>query len=258
MSEATDTTEERVSRRPGGRLGKLVSPDSYGMALVIIAATYIMSVSLPPSLSGLVVAIQMVAVWLIFRVSRAKRQARTVGQVFLAIVGVILVGQVLTSVLAGQQFRPEGLPFLSAALYFLAPIVVLRDVASRPTVDEESLYGALASYLLIGMFFAFAFRFVSLVQPGPFYGSNGEGTQAQHLFFSFVTLTTTGYGNLVPARNPGQTLAVSEALMGQIFLLTAFAKIVSAWRPSAFVKRKTPSWMVQTDEASSEEETPSS
>jgi Ion channel len=51
------------------------------------------------------------------------------------------------------------------------------------------------------------------------------------LVLSFVTLTTTGYGNLVPAGNPGQSLAVLEALMGQLFLVTAVGKLVSAWRP---------------------------
>ncbi len=254
MAQASETTEQD-SPRPRMRLGKLVSPDSYGMTLVIIAATYIMSVSLPPSYAGLVVAIQMLAVWLIFRVSRAKRRARSIGRLFLVIIGALLVGQVLSSVLGGKDYA-QGLPLLSATLYFLAPIVVLRDVAARPTVDEESLYGALASYLLIGMFFAFAYRFVSQVQTSPFYGPNGDGTQAQHLFFSFVTLTTTGYGNLVPASNPGQTLAVTEALMGQIFLLTAFAKIVSAWRPSAFARRKTPSWMMESNEAETNEAPP--
>jgi hypothetical protein len=53
-----------------------------------------------------------------------------------------------------------------------------------------------------------------------------------YLFFSFTTLTTTGYGNLVPAANPGQTFAVLEMLTGQLFLVTAVAKVVSTWRPS--------------------------
>jgi Ion channel len=47
----------------------------------------------------------------------------------------------------------------------------------------------------------------------------------------FTTLTTTGYGNLVPAGNPGQTFAVLEMLIGQLFLVTAVGKVVSAWRP---------------------------
>ena len=54
---------------------------------------------------------------------------------------------------------------------------------------------------------------------------------SEDLFFSFVTLTTTGYGNLVPAGNPGQSLAVLEALLGQLFLVTAIGKVVSVWRP---------------------------
>ena len=51
---------------------------------------------------------------------------------------------------------------------------------------------------------------------------------SQDLFFSFVTLTTTGYGNLVPTGNPGQSLAVLEAPLGQLFLVTAVGKLVSA------------------------------
>ena len=57
------------------------------------------------------------------------------------------------------------------------------------------------------------------------------GDMSQALFFSFVTLTTTGYGTLVPATNPGQSLAVMEAVLGQLFLVTAVAKIITAWKP---------------------------
>jgi hypothetical protein len=85
---------------------------------------------------------------------------------------------------------------------------------------------------MLGMAFGFAYRCVATVQPGPFFGpQTGDGTLADTLFFSFVTLTTTGYGNTVPAGNPGQTLAVLEALVGQLFLVTAVAKVVEAWRP---------------------------
>jgi hypothetical protein len=71
---------------------------------------------------------------------------------------------------------------------------------------------------------------LSQAQP-PFFGTQGAGTFSQDLFFSFTTLTTTGYGNLVPAGNPGQTFAVLEMLTGQLFLVTAIAKVINAWRP---------------------------
>ena len=102
------------------------------------------------------------------------------------------------------------------------------------------MLGALAAYLLIGMAFAFAYRCIAEVQSGPFFGSQGDGTIADDLFFSFVTLTTTGYGNLVPEGNPGQSIAVLEALLGQLFLVTAVTKLVNLWQPRAWRDRPDP------------------
>jgi Ion channel len=81
------------------------------------------------------------------------------------------------------------------------------------------------------MFFAFAYRALGDMQPGPFFGTSGDGAFPQDLFFSFTTLTTTGYGNLIPAGNPGQSFAVLEMLIGQLFLVTAVAKAINAWQP---------------------------
>jgi hypothetical protein len=252
MAESTKSAGPHLLGVRRFRLRHFISPDSYGMSLLVIALTYLLSVGVPREWSAIVVAVQMIAVWLIFRVSRASRNTRRSVRIFLVIVGVLLGVQLLLATVGNSSRATDAIPLLSTALYFLAPIAILRDIASRPTVDEESLYGALAAYLLIGMFYAFAYRSVAILQPGPFFGTKGEGTQAQQLFFSFVTLTTTGYGNLVPAKNPGQTLAVTEALMGQIFLLTAFAKVVSAWKPSAFAKVNSPAW-ASTDEEQSPE-----
>ena len=101
----------------------------------------------------------------------------------------------------------------------------------RRAVDRETVLGAIAAYLMMGMFFAFSYRALGAIQAGPFFGASGEGTFPQDLFFSFTTLTTTGYGNLIPAENPGQSFAVLEMLIGQLFLVTAVAKAVNAWQP---------------------------
>jgi hypothetical protein len=73
-----------------------------------------------------------------------------------------------------------------------------------------------------------------LIGSEPFFGTTGDDVVSNDLFFSFVTLTTTGYGDLVPTTEAGQGLAVLEALLGQLFLVTAVAKIVTAWRPRAW------------------------
>ena len=65
----------------------------------------------------------------------------------------------------------------------------------------------------------------------PFFGPAGDGRLSQDLFFGFVTMTTVGYGNLIPTANPGQTLAVVEALARQLFLVVAVGKIISSMQP---------------------------
>jgi len=128
--------------------------------------------------------------------------------------------------------------FVSGLLYFIAPFSIVRHLAMRHQVDSETMYGAIAAYLLIGMCFAFLYRAVSVMQAGAFFGSAGDGSMADMLFFSFVTMTTTGYGNLVPASNPGQSLAVLEALIGQLFLITAVGKLVASWTPRAVLRMR--------------------
>jgi hypothetical protein len=119
----------------------------------------------------------------------------------------------------------------SALLYFIAPLSIMRHLITRPKVDAETFLGALAAYLLLGMFFAFAYLVMAALQGTPFFGAAGAGTASQTLFFSFTTLTTTGYGNYVPTESLGQSVAVLEMLIGQIFLATAIAKVITSWTP---------------------------
>ncbi len=122
---------------------------------------------------------------------------------------------------------------VSALLYLIAPMSILRSLVSQPDVDQETVLGAVAAYLFVGMFFAFTYQAMAEIGSSVFFeGAAGDTTVAQSLFFSFTTLTTTGYGNLVPAGNPGQSFAVIEMLIGQLFLVTAVAKVINAWQPA--------------------------
>ena len=116
------------------------------------------------------------------------------------------------------------------AMYLAAPFVIARHLVLRRLTDVETLYGAISAYLMIGMSFAFLYRILGAWQPASFFGVNGDGLLSDDLFFSFCSLTTVGYGNLVPAGNPGQTLAVLEALLGQLFLVIVVARVVTNLR----------------------------
>ena len=234
MPEVAQQVRDR--ERAAGPVRRLVrsfwSTDSYGLVLLMIVTTYVLAATLSQRWAATVIlTVQIATVWLALRTSQARRGVR------LAADGLF----VLAAVAAVGDLRPRsGLPLepsvfvASGVLYLVAPFSIVRHIATRRAVDQETMLGALATYLLIGMAFAFVYRFLGAVQASTFFGDQGDGTLSQDLFFSFVTLTTTGYGDFVPAGNPGQSLAVLEALLGQLFLVTAVGKLVSAWRPRSW------------------------
>jgi hypothetical protein len=217
-------------KRPGRRmLATFASADSYGLILVLVVLTYLVSVSFETGWAqSLVIGIQLVTVWLTFRTAKAALSVRAITLLVIGAAVVVALANVfvtVTSQLLAVTF------VISAVLYLVAPYAVVRDIATRRAVDQQTVLGAITAYLIVGMCFAFTYRTVAALQPTPFFGSSGPGDMSDALFFSFVTLTTTGYGNLVPATNPGQSLAVLEAVLGQLFLVTAVAKIITAWKP---------------------------
>jgi hypothetical protein len=223
---------EREARALRRLLRSFRSPSSYGLVLVMIIGSYVVAVTLPAQWGQtLLLFVQIATVWLALHTSRARRGLRLVATGLFVLTGIAAV----TNLFARQADDVVAFAFtVAAALYFLAPLAIVRHIGYRRMVDRETMLGALAAYLFIGMAFAFAYRLLGATQASSFFGASGDGTLSQDLFFSFVTLTTTGYGNLVPAGNPGQSLAVLEALTGQLFLVTAVAKIVSAWRPRSW------------------------
>jgi hypothetical protein len=205
------------------------STDSYGLVLLMIVATYVLAATMLQSWAAtILLTLQIATVWLALRTSQARSGLR------LAANGLFVLAAVAAAanLVAPGARALEPYVFVAASvLYLVAPISIVRHIVVRREVDQETMLGALAAYLFIGMAFAFVYRFLGGVQASPFFGGAGDGTLSEDLFFSFVTLTTTGYGNIVPAGNPGQSLAVLEALLGQLFLVTAVGKLVSAWRP---------------------------
>jgi hypothetical protein len=191
--------------------------------------SYVLAVTVHGRLgTSLVLAIQIGTVALALQAAKASVHIRMFAAGAMSLAAIAAVAS-----LASAGSGAQGAAFLAAALlYFVAPMSLLRWIVRKGEVDRQTLLAAVAAYLMIGMFFAFVYRSMSFLQGGPFFGANGEGTNAQTLFFSFTTLTTTGYGNLVPAANPGQSFAVLEMLMGQLFLVTAVAKVITVWKPA--------------------------
>jgi hypothetical protein len=200
------------------------------MAMIVV--TYVLSIAASEDwVPSLVLAVQIGTVWLALHTSGARRRLRVVASVLLVLAGVVAVANLFAG---GAEELVAVLFVFSSLLYFMAPFSILRHIGFRAEVDRETMLGAVSAYLFIGMAFAFCYRSLGVIGSEPFFGTTGDDVVSNDLFFSFVTLTTTGYGDLVPTTEAGQGLAVLEALLGQLFLVTAVAKIVTAWRPRAW------------------------
>ncbi|MBW2460916.1 MAG: two pore domain potassium channel family protein [Deltaproteobacteria bacterium] len=135
---------------------------------------------------------------------------------------------------AGNVISGPVLFLLDFVFAAFAPVLVVRHVLSGETASTDDYAGALVSYLLIGVLFAFAHTLVEGFHPGS-YGGPGTEDAVDHVgrftYFSFVTLTTLGYGDIVPNTAPARGISVLEAVMGQGYIAILIAHLVG--RPHA-------------------------
>jgi voltage-gated potassium channel len=108
------------------------------------------------------------------------------------------------------------------------PVTISRVLHHR-RVTYETVLGALCAYVLIGLLFAFVYLAVDDFRDTAFFAQAGPRSQGEFLYFSFVSLTTLGFGDLSPSVGLPQALTVMEALIGSVFLVTLVARLVTLW-----------------------------
>ena len=127
---------------------------------------------------------------------------------------------------------------IQVSLLAVAMGAVLRRVVMAPEVGSRTILGALSVYAVLGILFTFLYGVIDRVQGGPLLRRPRPPAGTDFLFFSYTTLTTTGYGNLVPGGQPGRMISGLEMMAGQIFLVTLVAGLVSLWRPGEAIRRR--------------------
>jgi hypothetical protein len=143
--------------------------------------------------------------------------------------GMVLFGVI--AVVTGSSGLAGAAGLIQTLLLAVAAVKVLAAVLAEREVGFKTILGAISVYVILGLLFTFLYAAVDRLQAGQFFGQPIQ--TGDFLFFSITTLTTTGYGNLVPAAQPGRMLSGLEMLIGQIFLVTLIAGLVSLWRPGA-------------------------
>jgi hypothetical protein len=205
-------------------------PDHFGIVLLMLVAAYVLSVLSSSSLARVVVgALYVGALAYAVRASEPGPRLRRVLWV-VVVGGAVAIG---TAALLLPHDDASGvidcvlvLVLTSALICMLDRILTSRDVTGR------LIAGALSAYLMVGMIFASVFGVLAWLQ-GSFFASGQDPDAASLQYFSFVTLTTLGYGDLTAAGNAGRGLAALEALVGQVFLATLIARLVGSFRRPA-------------------------
>ncbi len=210
----------------GGMKG---SEKRYGMLLVALSVTFFFEGVAAPGDLQRAHATVLVGVMLMLALYAAEVPKRHL-RVAAAVILTIVVGVVIASVV-GQSTTVTGIAAIAnGLLVVLAPpavvIGLLRLLRATSTVTITVVAGVLCLYLLVGLFFAFTYGAVQDLGGAPFFANGAAATSTRSVYFSFVTLTTVGYGDYTARTNLGHTLSVTEALIGQIYLVTVVAAIV--------------------------------
>lgn len=140
----------------------------------------------------------------------------------------VFVVQVASHFFDGQPV--EILKKICYAVFFTyLLIVILSHIFRHKEVTEDLITGAVCAYLLTGMVWAFIFYFLEQTSSGSFsLGKSSPEDIGPFFYYSFVTLATVGYGDIVPLTSPARSLGVLEALMGQLYLAITIARLVTA------------------------------
>ena len=203
--------------------------NTYGLVLALIVLDYIVVSTLDTTSGwGRVISVFFLGITLLLtlRISRARRIWQLLAVVYLV---VSTFSAVASEVTPGADTVTQHITVLAGVLLIVTPFVILGYIASQSLITTEIVLGAVCVYLLLGFSFAFIYLGLAVVSPTPFFEGQSPATINNTLFFSYTTLTTVGYGNLVPARSLGQAMAMLEALFGQIYLVLIVARLVSLW-----------------------------
>jgi voltage-gated potassium channel Kch len=212
----------------GGQTGQ---GGRYGLLLITLIASYLISALATGRLSRVSqVVLFFVVTILALRTTRLPHHTRVLAR------WAALIGSAIVTAVAAASGTPaaRGAAGLWMGLLLMVTVVIIVDRVLRlNAVTMQSIYGALSAYLIIGLMFAAFFNAIDSLGGTDFF-ANGEPANTQTFqYFSFVTLTTLGYGDFTAAESFGRAVAVLEALTGQVFLATLVARLVSAWRPPA-------------------------
>lgn len=164
----------------------------------------------------------------VFSVSEGTRSL----MIAIALVTPAILGELAFFVLESKETHWFSAISVGVFLSYVSYVVYRTSVFGKGRITTDRTAGAIAVYLLLGLLWALVYGVVSANDPAALKGLEAfnmeeSGAQQDYIYFSFVTLTTLGYGDMSPVSPVAKTLAWFEAVVGQLFLAVTLARLVS-------------------------------
>jgi hypothetical protein len=199
--------------------------DQFGVVLVLLMITVFFSISAPSEPWSWLATTATLAASLTFAILASGAQTRVVR----AGMALAAAGLGMSTVVALTQAEDDARRYLSVTsllLTLLAIAAIVRRVRLHAEINMLTVLAAVCVYVLLGLSFAFVYECVGEFGRGPFFTAHEAGTRSDYTYFSFVTMATVGYGDLTAEGGIGRALAVTEGILGQIYLVTTVAALV--------------------------------
>jgi len=210
--------------------------DAFGLVLALVLLTYVLASLMDNrGWSAVVLVLATGATSVVALTSSHVRPGFVRGSLWLS---ALAVGLAMIAAASDEQWILNVASVVQICLLAFAMAAVLWRVVTSVEVGSRTILGAISVYAVLGILFTFAYGMVDRIQGGPFFEEVGHPSGSDFIFFSYTTLTTTGYGNLVPGGQPGRMISGLEMMIGQIFLVTLVAGLVSLWRPGEALRRR--------------------
>jgi hypothetical protein len=235
-AQAPEARSLGMSRRPGERWTRFAArvANAFGVVLLLAVTIYVLGSLLSYSGWGGVAIAGVTSTCAIVALVSAEAPHGLVR--WATAFGVAAFVLAVVAALSSSKPSSGAAALISAILLAVAASEMLGTVVGEREVGFKTILGAISVYVILGILFTILYAATERFQSGPFFGVPTK--TGDFVFFSFTTLTTTGYGNLIPATHFGRMIAGLEMLMGQIFLVTLIAGLVSLWRPGGWVRRR--------------------
>jgi hypothetical protein len=210
--------------------------DAFGLVLGLVLVTFVLTSLIANTGWGSVLIMASTGATSIVALTSSEAPVRFVhAAIYLSALSLLLA---IVGAGSGADVWLDLGAVVQVTLLAIAMVSVLIRVVTAIEVNARVILGAISVYTVLGLLFGFTYEAIARVQNTPFFEGAPHVHHGDFLFYSYTTLTTTGYGNLVASGQPGEMISTFEMLIGQIFLVTLVAGLVSLWRPGEGLKRR--------------------